>query len=632
MDGLGISSDETALDRTLRAGELVSHAADKSPRTSQETQILTELSDAEQAFGPDSVELLPALGRLAALRIGRGEAERAAPLVLRALDINDLHPQDRPELVLVLTDLTRLCIKQSAHTLAEPLLLRLLEMKRGKGEDHPEVATVLASLATVRQALGHHESAEQLWRRVLEIREKTLAPNHFAVATAIERLGDSCAARGKTSEALQLFKRSLAMRELTLGSGHASLRVLRERIADLELQASEELFEGADSLEVSATTISTPLFSSTPSATTRQKPFERAIAAPPITRTHSKKAAAPAPLTPLAAAVAADSLPPVATAIAPTPAITALTAVPIPAPMTVPSAGGAAAYRDLVMSIEKDLDDENPADTRPQALAAVTAAIATLVSNRRKVVALAGGAGVILLLSLAADSRAGTERDVVQGNDGGTPASHTAANSPASAAAATIPVPIATVAKQPAESVRSAIASFISSGRAKSSEGKSEKKSEERQSPPKVVIPKVSQSVLARADSIARSINTPTADVTEVAAAPTISVGHTRLWNADQEGSSVPTRARLIGSVPTPRLPDQLADVQGLVKVWVRVDTSGRPVMSTFSIENSPNPLLTAAIKHVITDLRFEPARSGGSNSRAMVDSVQVGFNFSRSR
>src|SRR5205814_4996200 len=97
---------------------------------------------------------------------------------------------------------TRLYLKQSEYSSAEPLLLRLLDLKRSKGEDHPEVATVLASLASVRQALGMHESAEQLWRRVLDIRERTLAPNHFATASALEHLGGSCAARGKLEEVL----------------------------------------------------------------------------------------------------------------------------------------------------------------------------------------------------------------------------------------------------------------------------------------------------------------------------------------------------------------------------------------------------------------------------------------------
>jgi len=98
----------------------------------------------------------------------------------------------------------------------------------------------------------------------------------------------------------------------------------------------------------------------------------------------------------------------------------------------------------------------------------------------------------------------------------------------------------------------------------------------------------------------------------------------------DTEAPSAPQRARLIGDLPTPRVPDQVADVVGEVSVRFNVDTDGRPMMSTFSVVNSPNPLLTNAVRKVIPELRFEPARTGGSNSRAIVDVVQIGFQFSR--
>jgi TonB family protein len=205
------------------------------------------LEAGERALGPEHLSLVPALTSLGAVRVARGVPEEAEPFLTRALSVSEMHlGSDHPDLVVLLNDLSRLYLKQSAHAFAEPLLLRLYAIKRVKGEEHPEVATVLASLAAVRQAMGRHDSAEQLWRRVLDIRERTLAPNHFATATAIEHLSDTCAARGKIGEALRLRQRGLAMRELTLDAGHPSLRQARERIADLELQASEDPFGGDD--------------------------------------------------------------------------------------------------------------------------------------------------------------------------------------------------------------------------------------------------------------------------------------------------------------------------------------------------------------------------------------------------
>src|SRR5882762_635323 len=182
--------------------------------------------------------------RLGAQKLEAGNEADAEGYFRKALEAGDrtLGP-DHPDLVLVVNDLTRLYLKRGDHSAAETLLLRLLDMKRSKGEDHPEVGTVLASLASVRQALGRHESAEQLWRRVLEIRERTLAPNHFAIATALEHFGEACSARGKIRDALTAFQRAHLIRELTLGSDHSSLRTSRERIADLQLQASDGSFD-----------------------------------------------------------------------------------------------------------------------------------------------------------------------------------------------------------------------------------------------------------------------------------------------------------------------------------------------------------------------------------------------------
>jgi TonB family protein len=101
-----------------------------------------------------------------------------------------------------------------------------------------------------------------------------------------------------------------------------------------------------------------------------------------------------------------------------------------------------------------------------------------------------------------------------------------------------------------------------------------------------------------------------------------------RRFEDDQNGA--PTRARLIGDLPTPRVPSQVADVEGEVRVRFNVDANGQPMMSTFSVVNSPNPLLTAAVRKVIPEMRFEPARTAGPDGKAITDVVQVGFQFSR--
>ena len=98
------------------------------------------------------------------------------------------------------------------------------------------------------------------------------------------------------------------------------------------------------------------------------------------------------------------------------------------------------------------------------------------------------------------------------------------------------------------------------------------------------------------------------------------------------EQSSSPQRARLIGELPTPTVPPQVMDVEGEVRVRFNVDTLGRPMIETFSVVSSPNPLLTAAVRKVIPGMRFEPAKTGGADPKAIGDVVQIGFQFARSR
>lgn len=186
-------------------------------------------------------ECVQVLNDLASIAITRGDLTAGESLLQRALVLaNARFGGDHPHVAAMLGGLARLYMRRSEFVKAEPLLQRLLEIKRARGDDHPEVATVLASLATVHSAIGAHASAERILRRVLTIREKTLAPNHFATMTTLEHLAESCAARGKFEEALTLLHRALTMRERTLGGSHPSIEAARTRIADLELLSSNE--------------------------------------------------------------------------------------------------------------------------------------------------------------------------------------------------------------------------------------------------------------------------------------------------------------------------------------------------------------------------------------------------------
>ena len=588
------------------------------------------LSDAHDSPHSDLASLL----RQGALKLEAGNDAEAEEFFRKALEIGDrtVGP-DHPDMILLLNDLTRIYLKQSAHASAEPLLLRLLEMKRSKGEDHPEVATVMASLATVRQALGRHESAEQLWRRVLEIRERTLAPNHFAIATALEHFGEACSARGKIRDALAAFQRAHTIRERTLGSNHPSLRTSRERIADLQLQASDESFDPSGGVGSSPGGEKYRLLSGEPLALTAPPVQTREMARVSNTRKQALRIQGSFSENPTVDTALVADLPPVNG--------------------TVPSEADASAHREILERIlqpqaapyggalESIRDEvERPYESGVSLAERVRTTLASLTPFLGKREVIAGGIVLVLSLLMVAvvtgshawgepdqttslgsslATREDLPRTAVPTTSGLVAPSAIVVNNPVSASAPAIPnAPSKTSAQRPS------VAEERNASR-KGTEQKSESKS--------VAIPKLSKATLSRLDSAtatAANVHVREGDPITEQPGPVIIGNQRSTLDFAEQTPTGPQRARLIGELPTPRVPSQISDVEGEVRVRFTVDTDGRPVISTLSVQASPNPLLTTAVRKVIPGIRFEPARSGGSDSKPILDTVEVGFRFAR--
>lgn len=571
-------------------------------------------NEANDGSHPDVASLI----RHGAMKLEMGNDAEAEECFRKALEIGDrtVGPE-HPDLMLLLNDLTRIYLRQSAHAAAEPLLLRLLEMKRNKGEDHPEVATVMASLATVRQALGRHESAEQLWRRVLDIRERTLAPNHFAIATALEHFGESCAARGKIREALAAFQRAHTIRERTLGSDHSSLRSSRERIADLQLQASD------DSLDPNggAGTTSSPdryrLLSGEPLA----------LAAPvaaALTRERS-----PAPITRKS------------TVVIPGPFSDSTGNENAPVVDEVPANDAAALqwvaapYRDALESIREEVETPYPSPSLSERAGAILAPVLAFLGRRQVVAGIVVLIIASLLIAVATDARGWGEIDQSTTLGAALP---THESSPITEAPTASAAPAGLARRDPAGasgSVPANAATKAAAQRPRVAEERNapKKVTEQKSDSRKLAIPSLSAGMMSRLDSVASraaSTSSQAADPFSFQPAPS-SLGTLRTNFASGDQSSSPQRARLIGELPTPRVPFQIADIEGEVRVRFNVDVEGRPVMSTLSVVASPDPLLTAAVRKVIPGLRFEPARTGGSDSKPVGDVAQIEFRFARS-
>jgi TonB family protein len=578
-------------------------------------RVLRSPSDAEVQSQPEMLSLL----KQGAAKLEAGNDAEAVECLRKALEIGDRTAgPGHPDLIILLNDLTRIYLRQSAYAAAEPLLLRLLEMKRSKGEDHPEVATVLASLATVRQGLGRHESAEQLWRRVLDIRERTLAPNHFAIATALEHFGEACSARGKIREALAAFQRALTIRERTLGAEHPSLRASRERIADLQLQGSDSSLEPAAGPPAVFSNDRFRLLSgeslavTVPSALTleRSSANRKATAVIPPSFSDSRSIEASS-----AQNTALETLPFV-DEVAPN-ELTKLQ------PDATP-------YRDVLESIREELEKPSARTQFVERSKAVLASTFAMLGKRE--IAAGAVAVVIVLLAIAVATNSRGFGEVAQPpaliaatpNQQLLPASSAPAFvTPASREIASVSVPEAPTS--------SSIKAALTRPRVSEEKNTPKKRTEQPSEARSPAIPHLSSTLMSGLESAAtRAGGTSAKNDEPVIIDPSaVSIGRRASFDFSEQNSG-PQRARLIGELPTPRLPNELADVEGEVRVRFNVDTQGRPVMSTVIVETSPNPLLTSAVRAVIPGIRFEPARSGGAESRAIGDVVQVGFHFAR--
>jgi TonB family protein len=552
------------------------------------------------------------LQKLGAQKQEMNSFAEAEDCFLKALQIGDrIFGAEHPELIILLNDLTRLYLKQGSYASAEPFLLRLLDLKKSKGEDHPEVATVLASLATVRQALGRHESAEQLWRHVVDIRDRTLAPNHFATATALEHLGESCAARGKIRAALAAFERAQLIRERTLGAEHPSVRTSRERIADLQLQGSEDSFYPDEGIEQI----------SKPAERFRLSSGDRAGVAPLEAEVEARiqREARPADrpsvlVIPRTAAAEMEA----AEAAASADEALAGDAEPLQLSTVV-------AYRDALESVRRELEEPATAPTLWSRSQNLLSPMVDLLRRRDVASVIAISAIALVLLGAAAVSRSSTS-----GDHGINPTSTGELEKPAGSLAATssaITPGEKTVEPAPAVALSKPVTTPPKFVEARTTSRKAAGKTAE----PNIAIPSISNAILSGVNAVAsRAANAPSGDLDSYAVQPAAPLTLKRGSPFADTQVEPPQHARLIGELPKPTIPYQLANIEGEVRLRFTVGTDGRPIMSTVSVVSSTHPGLTDAVKRVIPSIRFEPATSGGFDSKAVTEVIQLGFVFSR--
>ncbi len=600
-------------------------------------------------------ELAAALFQLGKLsrKFGRaGEAE-AEPLLTEALTITEeLFGREDGALVPLLNELSRLHIHRSQYARAEEVLERLLAIARGKSEENADVATALAGLAVVRRKLGDDASAEALFRDALRIREKVLEPSHMVTVVTLEHLSETCAARGNLTEALTLLRRGLATREVVLGPGHATVQVARSRVAELELQVAVAAdTAAAAALRAARGAIPTP-------AWLKRVP-DSPVDAPSTTApslVDSKKSESPGEPEPRVrrpVALSRDR--------AKTPAVTAAVAAAslMASPMRTPSASqfaipqlesvrpsesssslaSSVAYRDGVLA---DIGQSDAALSDWRSAAPLQADSPEPARRKRTVLYASAGVGAVAIAMAAllmSRPRAGGGSDPVptkvgagQRTNAAIARGGTAPTRPGLAATGAAAV----VGATHADSLRLMSAAPAATVPVVKSE----------QSAPAAATPDLR---LPRVDVHVGAINVPKIAVPNLPAPSVDSIARStterpRVADTDRtETREVVTPpapaevnvavipAKIVGRVPEPRFPDALLHSghrEGQVVVRFMVNELGRVDVASMIVERSDHELFTSAVRDILPDFRFEPARTPAPESKPVASWVSVPFRF----
>ena len=508
--------------------------------------------------------------------------DEAEVLLRRALE---LYEQNDPradhvqaDLAAALGSLARLYMHNGDYARAEPLLQRLLHIKRARGDDHPEVATVLASLARAHSAMGAHESAERILRRVLSIRERTLAPNHFATMTTLEHLAEACAARGNFVEALSLLRDALTMRERTLGCAHPSIAAARTRIEDLELLASNE--------DVDAR----PMW--TPTAVTRTSPVLAIDARPKDTLEARPSTTAEAVVRPIDATSPSIILP-----------------------------------RQLEDDWEDDVEPATGGRLLMDRLAATVAAAAEFARTPRGRVAVVGIGVASLLSALILALVMRTPADAMTQASAAVVPSRVSTSAGASAGQ-----PGGDVAAQSAgalddhrltatRSTTRSQAASTSLRRPSESRMSETAPTPERESAPLPTVPRL------------RALDTPIGDaVVAPVAAPLITSADFASASASRDNAAARTSSNLTHAMlpegnPAPEYPRDLMKrrIEGRVVAAFLVDATGRSDSRTARIISSTDEAFSEAVLQLLPKLRFLPATRDGAK---VEEWLQMPFRF----
>jgi len=186
-------------------------------------QRLYEL--ARNAYGPNDTRVARALSDLGAACRAAGQADRAADLLRRALEIQEREcGSTHAEAIATRIQLAIACIVLGKPVRARELVARAPEISEEDSRPHHlDAASTLLGLGQAYWLLGDSVEARDAVTKALKIQIENYGPDHPMVATTLSDLSNTYNALGDSAEARKLLERALMIQERKLDNDHLDI-------------------------------------------------------------------------------------------------------------------------------------------------------------------------------------------------------------------------------------------------------------------------------------------------------------------------------------------------------------------------------------------------------------------------
>ena len=519
---------------------------------------------------------------VARLASSSGDRSAAAVAFRAAFDVARGEPGLYRELVPALVQLGKLEQELGRPADAERFLTEALDIgERCFGAEHPSLGAVLNELSRLHIRQSQHARAEAVLERLLRITQ-TKGAEHADVATALTGLALVKRALGDDVTAEQHFRDALHIRERALAPKHMATVVTMEQLAETCV-ARDKLYEAVALFE-------------------RALPMREAA----MGADHATVRALRSRIAELDLRLTESTL------------------------MSTEPQSAAATQLDASWDAPAPAA---PIVTTPAEPIAPASSAPTRGSRRKRgaLFAFAGAAAVALAVAgLGARSRADDGSAPVSATTGGE--TRFAANTKASTAnGATLGVATmeAVLPSNASRSARDTSVGVVQAGMPMS---------EEAAPPPAPKFPVLPKNLAA--------LTTRFVAKTNVDSLVRASTKLDRALGTDQIGTSgglmasthaddgSARQAVLIAPAPLPRFPEELRSrwSESEVVVRFRVDERGHVDVKSMKVLQSDHELFTEAVRNALPRFRFEPARSGAPQSKAVADWVDFRVRFASTK